>query len=372
MNIHDLCAKLVADYGCIMHSGIAPAPGQDIDIYVPHSLVQAVIAYVTDNGFVMMHDKSSQHVFGRFEECGKFYILDLMNGFDGYTTAIYSMELSAAGNTRIGASPVLRKCFKYLCLKPREKFDYLVTNQKELADFLRNPAHFIWVSPHVVAATRGTMQDVITAVKRPAADWRYVKKFWVRIWQHPLCGRLKLIAKGGISLAFVGPDGSGKSFIIERMSPIGVTRTIYMGDHYCILQGLYNQIMHIPSPWNRFVYLFYCIENIFRRLKVAVWRRLGYIVLIDRFPGTNRNVAQAGILGLLNTLTYKMFPKPDLIVFLYVPPEVIFSRKQELSLREIAKIQTKLKNLLSRSRHLVLDTQNLDPSLNMLLAKIYR
>lgn len=370
MNIYSVCDIMVKTYGCALHSDILSEPA-DIDFYVPPSSSQAVADFVHAQGFILTSCNPSQRVFRRFESNGTMYILDLLSGFDAYLEGVHVLQLSPIGNIRIGASQRLHKCFKYLCLQAKDKVDYLATNRGEITDFLCDSTNFLWISSTVVDASRGSAQDLLVAMRRPSPDWLWLVSLAAHVWRKSLLGRVKRLGSG-VSLAFVGPDGSGKSFIIERMRAVGETRVIYMGDWFFALQGVYDKLLRIPSPWNRFVYLIYPLENYFRCLKVAIWRLLGRIVLIDRFPGTNRNIVQRGLLGRLNSLTYKMFPKPDLIVLLHAPPEVVFSRKQELTVVEIADIQAALRRALSKSRHLILDTEDLDRSLNRLLTEIYR
>ena len=76
-----------------------------------------------------------------------------------------------------------------------------------------------------------------------------------------LCQKLicyKEIFGTGRSIAFIGPDGSGKTTIIDKLS-LGITpsRKVYMGDCFFCFQSLYNFFMKIRTPYNRFVYLFY-------------------------------------------------------------------------------------------------------------------
>jgi len=369
MNIYSVCDTLVITYGCVLHSDIVSQP-LDIDFYVPPSSSQAVANFVQEQGFILTGCNPSQRVFRRFESDGTLYILDLLSGFDVYLQAVHVLQLSHLGNTRIGASQTLHKCFKYLCLQAKDKVDYLAANQGELADFLCESTNFIWISNTVIRAARNSPKELLRVMRCPAADCRWFSSLAVHVWRDLLLGRFKRLGSG-VSLAFVGPDGSGKSFIIERMRHVGETRVIYMGDWFFAFQTVYNHLLRVPSPWNRLVYMIYPLENYFRYIKVVTWRLLGRIVLIDRFPGTNRNIVQRGLLGRLNALTYKMFPKPDLIVLLHAPPEVVFSRKQELTVDEIADIQAELRTALSKSQHLILDTEDLDRALNLLLAEIY-
>ena len=94
-------------------------------------------------------------------------------------------------------------------------------------------------------------------------------------------------------------------------------------------------------------------------------------MLIDRFPGTGRNIVNGGALAWINRFVFLAFPKPDVLAMLYAPPNVIHKRKQDLSARDIGVTQDRLLTLLAGTRHLVLNTERLDESLNTLLSAFY-
>lgn len=370
MKVAEICSRLESEFNCRHLSGIAPAPS-DIDIYVPPDSIDAVRRFVGTEGFVCSSNDDGQYVYRRFEE-GSLYIIDLLWNFNAYTRYLTTLALSEEGGRRIGDSQSLHKSFKYLCCGSPEKVRFIGAHQEELATFFEEPSNFTWISPRLIAAARGPVEDLVKTA-RFSFQWRSLLTTYIctRLFV-PLHRRWQRIGKG-CTVAFVGPDGSGKSFFIEKFRYAGPTRIVYMGDWFFVLQKIYNFLLQIPSPYNRFVYILYPIENYARLLKVLMHRFLGRVVLVDRFPGTNRNVIHEGVLGSLNRLTFTVFPKPDFMILLYAPPEVVYERKQELSVQEIGQMQRKLSLMLerSRSRFLVLDTRDLDESLNTLLAKIY-
>lgn len=352
MKAVDICTMLHQQFGCVMISPVGPAPS-DVDIYAPPARLPEAKALLEKEGFILTSQTIGQHVYRRFED-GVLYILDLMSGLHAYTQWQKSFALSAAGEARAAASPVLHRLVKYLAMRRFDKAAYFDSHKNELTDFLRDNSNFSYMDPELAAAAGVAATDLLTHVRpNRLTPWRLR---WQRL------GR-------GCSLAFIGPDGSGKGFYIERLKEIGETRIVYMGDWFFVLQGLYNRLMRLPSPYNRIVYLFYLVENAARLLKVLVLRELGFIVLIDRFPGTNRNAAQTGWLRRLNELTFRIFLKPDQLLLLMAPPEVIHARKQELSISEIGQIQQGLRTLLAPTRHIVIETEKVDASLNLILAK---
>ena len=369
MNIHELCDELVQKYECFLLSDICSAPS-DVDIYVPAQSVSAVNVFVENIGFVLTGVDCGQFVYRRFEG-GELYILDLLSRFDIHTKTLTSFSLSEEGHQKIGGSTTLYKSFKYLCSKKKEKYDFVEKNKKELMEFFSDLKCFEWIDEKVVGAMGGSSEAMAAELHSIHSGHKQLYAVLEAIFCERIHRYKRRIGKG-VSLAFVGPDGSGKSFFIDKLKFAGPSRVIYMGDWFFVFQGLYNKIMRVRSPYNRIVYVFYLFENFFRLLKVLFHRLLGRIILIDRFPGTNRNVVHNGFLGALNKVTFSLFLKPDFMVFLYSPPQEVYKRKQELSVEKIDEMQCKLKDLLKDIDYVFVDTRDIDKSLNFILSKIYR
>lgn len=367
--IDDICKTIVSSFNGKILSDIGPAPS-DIDIYIPIEFVIAACKYLDSAGFVRTSVSNGQSVYRRFE-CGQLYIVDVLSSFEVYTKSITSFLLSEAGHKRIGASLILHKCFRYLCCGSLEKVEYINKNQKYLSDFFVNPVNFNWIHPSLILAARSDHLSLIKVARSPYLGRKLFNSYLEAKWINPFFNYWNRIGKG-FSIAFVGPDGSGKTYIINRLKPVGVTRSQYMGDWFFTLQNFYDLLMRFPSPYNRALYLFYFLENMIRFLRVYFQRFIGRIVLIDRYPGMNRNIIHDGFLGWINRITFFIFPKPDLIVFLYAPAHVIYARKQELTIVKIEEMQNRILSLLKDKNYLVLDTRLLDESLNIVLRKIYR
>ncbi|MBW7567706.1 hypothetical protein KIF53_14955 [Chromobacterium subtsugae] len=365
MIAQDLCTLLQREFGCRLLSEIGPAPA-DIDIFVPIEHRDAVARKVEAYGFIRCGVDHGQLDYRLYED-GKLYILDLLSEFQVYTRYITCLKLNNNGNEAIGKSPVLHKAFKYLCLNRIDKFDFVQQHITQIAAFLRETSNFEWLHPKVLNSAASGSAEALIQVFACSLLGRYTSRDFIRAKLiNPILMRYKRIGRG-LSIAFVGPDGSGKSFIIDKLSQAASSKQIYMGDWFFFFQKFYSFLIKIPSPYNRVVYLIYPIENYLRTLKVLFFRSIGKLVLIDRFPGTNRNVVHQGVLGKINRITFKIFPKPNLIVLLLARPEVVYARKQELTVEEIREMQNQLQLLLKDTPHLFLDTEQLDPALNQLL-----
>ncbi len=370
MNINAFCELLRKDFEAVIHSDISPAPG-DIDICIPSNRVVEVIDISVLHGFVLTSQDPGQTVLRRFENGGELYILDLMSSFSVYTNYVATFELSRMGGTRLVESAALHKCFKYLCFQQVEKLNYINLHLREVAFFFSDRRNFDWISLRIKDTNCSSAEEIMRQIGSMDFSARWAQLYLRNKLISPIQRRAKKLCTG-YSLAFIGPDGSGKSFVIDKLRQIGPTKSIYMGDWFFFFQKFYNLLLKIRSPWNRFIYLIYLVENFLRILRVNFFRMLGYIVLIDRFPGTNRNVVHKGGLKFLNTVIFKIFPKPDLLVFLHAPSSVVYARKQELSVAEIEAIQLELTSLIKDHSHLLLDTQELDASLNKLLFLVYK
>lgn len=361
MNIHDVLEHLKSSFGCVILTAAEKAPA-DIDIYCPPERLQNAATFLQCVWFTCTWRTDKQHVYRRYEDA-QLYILDLIADFSIYAGAIPRLQLSDAGNLVLGHSAELHRAYKRLCSGNPAKFAATRDLWPELCAFMSHPDYFL--------RQRIPFSDLDKLT--PDAAFRHIhKSLPAHLYRSIYLVKSYAAMLGtGYSMAFIGPDGSGKSFITSLLLPIGRTRTLYLGDWFFVLQPLYDRLMKLPTPYNRIIYAFYLIENALRRLRVSWLRLIGYIVLIDRFPGTNRNIMQSGILARINRLTFKIFPKPDMIVLLLARPEIIYQRKQELTPEQIKLYQDKLAAQITGTAHMCVDTEQLDATLNQLLATIF-
>jgi thymidylate kinase len=172
-------------------------------------------------------------------------------------------------------------------------------------------------------------------------------------------------ATSGVTIALLGPDGSGKSTIAEALTH-GVGRRMFRGvdchhANFHVLPLLKsfkrpfgsrerrvvenrsptrpaNAGMTQPrNPWVSLIYvLYYSLDYALgsRKLKQAV--AAGRLTILDRciydyfLQRQHRRVPH----WLLRVLV-RLLPKPDLVVFLEGTPEIIHRRKPELTAEEI-------------------------------------
>jgi thymidylate kinase len=171
----------------------------------------------------------------------------------------------------------------------------------------------------------------------------------------------------GLNLVFLGPDGAGKSSVIQAVGQelAGVfNRTIYCG----FAPALFEPLRYIrrepgrphgalprsfPVSVMRAGYWFvYYTFGYFVTVHVALARSA--LVLQDRhFVDAlvdPRRYRYGGPLWLLR-LIWRVVPKPDLIVLLDAAPEVLQSRKQEVPFEETVRQRTAYLSLVGTMRN---------------------
>ena len=353
-SVFEVYRKLCDLSEVLPHSQVAKHP-KDIDLYVPINCMLAARDILKSNLYICIRQSEHHSIYCKFID-GELFVFDLCCDYNYYFNLFPAVEFSDYGNRALGLDLGLNKCLKRFSRKGSyDDFDFVI-----LSGFFSQPKNFI-SCPGNRLSDNG---DVLLLGNLISKKSRFGL---LRL-------RFKIITsslKSGKSFAFVGPDGSGKGFFIEKLKKVNSVKTVYMGDWFFKMQPLYSLLMKLPSPFNRFLYLFYFVENIIRRSKVTFWTVLGKTVFIDRFPGTNNPITLSGLPGFINQLIFKFTPKPDLFVILDASPSVVFERKQELTICEIEAIQIKQKELLSGHPHVVINTEQLDDSLNFLLEKWY-
>jgi peptidoglycan/xylan/chitin deacetylase (PgdA/CDA1 family) len=367
MTIHAIIEALEKQCGAVCLSEVQPGP-HDIDIVLEPKVKDEADQLLQGYGFVVDTASDFQRQYlGFIDGCG--YIFDLTFDFALYSRYSVGLTLSRSGQRVLIKQPKLYKALKYVCQRRWDKLDVIKSEHAALSAFLREPTNVEWLSPPMRAALDSTPDELLHAVHRPFKLTEFLPRYIRSRILTPIKEILRRRRRGSV-VALIGPDGSGKSFLIERLRALGLCDVQYMGDWFFRLQPFYNACMRIPSPFNRFVYLFYLVENWLRYLSVQLRKSCGRTVLLDRFPGTNRNAVHTGILGTINRLTYRFFPKPDLIVLLMADPEVIYARKQELTPQQIKQLQVCLRDAIATDRHALLSTENADEALNGLLKLI--
>lgn len=183
---------------------------------------------------------------------------------------------------------------------------------------------------------------------------------------------------GGLNVVLLGPDGAGKSSVVEALPPSlapAFARSVCWGFAPPLLNRLLRRgggptdQPHALPPRSfvtslaRAAYWFVCHTFGYVYLHLALARST--LVLNDRhfidILVDIKRYRYGGPLWLLR-LIWRLIPKPDLIILLDAPPEVLQARKQEVSFEETAEQRRAYLALVRplRNGHVVNGAQSLD------------
>jgi thymidylate kinase len=175
-----------------------------------------------------------------------------------------------------------------------------------------------------------------------------------------LVSRIRELTKAkGMLIVFVGPDGSGKSTVIEKLSneivPELATSVKYYHDKFELLPSLsrlrgqkvlndrstQTGALRKYSVKRKLLYIaYYSVDYFLGRIVVGYNKMKGGYIIFDRYYYDyyfQRNYHWKSY-AIPNTFKF-LIPRPDLTVFLSDSPENIFERKQDISVDEIRRQQ---------------------------------
>jgi thymidylate kinase len=204
----------------------------------------------------------------------------------------------------------------------------------------------------------------------------------------------------GITVTFSGVDGAGKSTVLEN---VRVTlqkkyrqKTVVLR-HRPSLLPILSSIKHgkknaekltsqnLPRQGNNknvisslIRFLYYYIDYVIGQYYIYFRYTLrGYTVLYDRYyfdfiiDSKRSNITLPK--PIMKWCYYFVF-KPNVNVFLYAPPEVILSRKQEMSSKDIQQLTGEYRELFEelgksteKQRYLVINNTNLEETLSVIM-----
>jgi hypothetical protein len=182
--------------------------------------------------------------------------------------------------------------------------------------------------------------------KKSVDRWSYRSKFLLLINNAKasavidryisLIYNLILSYKASGCFAIVGPDGVGKSSLINELTTYDGLKTIYMGMRDFKSEKLIRWLQKIRYINIPIVHLIIYIEYWFRLIKSLSLRMRGFDVVFDRYPTFDYFVSPSAFDRALGWVLYKhLFPKPRCIFLLTAPSIEVTRRKDEMTIFEV-------------------------------------
>ena len=185
----------------------------------------------------------------------------------------------------------------------------------------------------------------------------------------------------GIFIELVGPDGSGKTSLSEVLIE---NKNFYADGKYfhgrikifpriSTLLGLGNidEIRSVPNSeyqlaanpigkkrkFTLFHIIYYCLDALFSRILIFIWRYEDKIIVVDRSPyDIYARPDYSNIHRLLKSIYVKCHPTPSIRFLLTAPANIIHQRKDELSVEEIQYQYEQYTESMSNVEHEIIDT----------------
>jgi energy-coupling factor transporter ATP-binding protein EcfA2 len=171
----------------------------------------------------------------------------------------------------------------------------------------------------------------------------------------------------GLFIAIMGPDGSGKTTIAKSLEE--TEAPFFRRVHYRHGRFKYLPDMSLPQPWrlrsdppnalsNASIpmstlhgigsLLYRTIDYLIGHVKVCLTRARGELLIFDRYVFDYFIVSHCkNIPRTMLNFCSKIVPQPDIVFYVYADPDVVFQRKQEISIEEIKLQQARCEALRS-------------------------
>ena len=171
----------------------------------------------------------------------------------------------------------------------------------------------------------------------------------------------------GKIIAIEGVDGAGKTTVIDILRQELDKPTLYMGERGFKYEKFYKRKKSVfLKP---FSLAGQYLEKIYRAIKARKLATRYGIVICDRYHNYSKTASSIVFIDYFNKLFFFLYPKPDIKIVLWNTPEVILSRKQEVTKEYIEELNRN-KELIYKNATFI-KNDSIDDTLNLILKEIY-
>ena len=172
-------------------------------------------------------------------------------------------------------------------------------------------------------------------------------------------------------VAFLGPDGSGKTFVINNLKKKLEKKKISLQIIHLkpdLIKNKKIKIVKFPHKKPKrsylisickllywlFIFRIFFIKNFFSKQKLFMFDRYPHDILIDPLRYRyNFNI-------YLTKIILSLFPQPDLWIHLKNKPEIIWKRKKEIAYEDLLHQLKDYKNFFKNKKNLIINNYKKD------------
>lgn len=368
--IETIIKRLEQDFKTKRNNPIKDHSEGDIDFFVQNKTLEEISLYLKTKGFIVKTDFENDKVAAYIFAEEKLYFLDIKVSHKQILKLFKPITFKDIFFSDTCKDKNLEKFFRYSLEFRNKKQMYIKFIEENYTKYYNYLSNTTYLSRPIFRKNISSKLFLKTIQRHPIAIIKALKfiplMFLIlNIFQR----KIKKLNSGKI-VAFVGADGSGKTSAINEFSKIFDVRIVHMGDGSVWFKHLFSKLYKMPVYISRLTYFIIYTEHWWRYFKMRIWKLQGKTVFADRWPGMNRHLRKNNSLLVINSAIYKFLPDPDLFIFLSAPPEIIYERKQDITIPEITAIQENLHKKLERKKYVHVETKEFTQANNLIFKSI--